>query len=374
MAIPSMFLANCRTWRHALLVVPLAFFVAPAAAKYFAGLVDIGAGRKMYLECSGSGSPTVVLIAGKGNGAADWSEVLDPADPVHDADYDALAWGKGELRPSASAVFPSVSHFTRICAYDRPGTRMDGPDRSTPVAQPHSAGQAAEDLHRLLAAAGEHGPYVLVPHSYGGLIATLFARTWPGEVAGLVMVDAATPLIREVAGPERIAKWDALNRRSVPEAPEAIMLLDAFAMIDAAAPLRKLPAVVLASDKPWQPPSAQPEAEPAGGVSFADWQASETLLSASLDARLVSHTNSGHNIYAYAPQLVVDAIREVVDDVRAAVADLERPPPCRSVPRRARRWRRRSTRASQARACRAPPSASGSRAREAGSRPAASPI
>ena len=150
------------------------------------GLVDIGSGRKMYLECSGTGSPTVVLISGKGNGAADWSEVLDPADPEHHADYDAMAWGKGNLHKSDSAVFPMVSRFTRVCAYDRPGTRLDGPDQSTPVAQPHPVDQAAGDLHRLLRAAGEPGPYVLVPHSYGGLIATLFARTWPEDVDGLV--------------------------------------------------------------------------------------------------------------------------------------------------------------------------------------------
>ena len=199
----------------------------------------------MYLECSGTGSPTVVLISGKGNGAADWSEVLDPADPAHDADYDAVAWGKGDLHKSESAVFPMVSRFTRVCAYDRPGVRLDGPDQSTPVAQPHPADQAADDLHRLLMAAGEPGPYVLVPHSYGGVVATLFARTWPDEVDGLVMVDAATPLMREVASPEAVAKWDAFNRRSAPEAPEAVMLIDAFAKIDATAPLRELPAVVL---------------------------------------------------------------------------------------------------------------------------------
>ena len=48
-----------------------------------ARLVDIGGGRKMYLECRGTGSPTVVLISGKGNGAADWNEILDPDDPAH---------------------------------------------------------------------------------------------------------------------------------------------------------------------------------------------------------------------------------------------------------------------------------------------------
>ena len=168
------------------------------------GLVDIGGGRKMHLECSGRGSPTVVLISGKGNGAADWSEILDPADPAHDADYDALAWGQGELHRRASAVFPSVSRFTRVCAYDRPGVRLEGPEVSTPIVQPHPADQAADDLHRLLVAAGEAGPYVLVPHSYGGVVAILLAQAWPGEVDGLVMVDAVAPLLRQVASAEAL--------------------------------------------------------------------------------------------------------------------------------------------------------------------------
>jgi pimeloyl-ACP methyl ester carboxylesterase len=242
--------------------------------------------------------------------------VLAPGDPVHEADYDAMAWGKGVLMKSDAAVFPAVARFTRVCAYDRPGVRLNGPDRSTPVAQPHPADQAADDLHRTLTAAGEAGPYVLVPHSYGGVVATLFARTWPDEVAGLVMVDTVTPLMREVASPEAVAKWDASNRTSAPEAPEAVMLLDAFAKIDAAAPLRELPAVVLAADKPWLPPDTD-NSDPAAGVTFADWRASEDLLAKSLGTTLIAATNSGHNIYAYSPQLVIDAIRDVADAVRA---------------------------------------------------------
>jgi pimeloyl-ACP methyl ester carboxylesterase len=178
--------------------------VAPglAAAADVSGRVDIGGGRKMYLACSGVGSPTVVLISGKGNGAADWKAVLDPADPAHNADYDAVAWGKGDLHESESAVFPMVSRWTRVCAYDRPGTRLEGADHSTPIAQPHRADQAADDLHRLLTAAGEFSPYVLVAHSYGGVISTLFARTWPAEVTGLVMVDTVTELMQRIASPE----------------------------------------------------------------------------------------------------------------------------------------------------------------------------
>jgi hypothetical protein len=84
-----------------LLLVPLATAVAHAAGSGdFAGLVDIGGGRKIYLECRGTGSPTVVLVGGLRASAEDWS--------IGDK--------------SAPPVFPEVAKFTRVCAYDRPGT------------------------------------------------------------------------------------------------------------------------------------------------------------------------------------------------------------------------------------------------------------
>ena len=61
---------------------------------------------------------------------------------------------------------------------------------------------------------------MLVAHSYGGVIATLFARTWPAEVVGLVMVDTVTELMQTIASPEALAKWDEVNRRSSSGAPE----------------------------------------------------------------------------------------------------------------------------------------------------------
>jgi pimeloyl-ACP methyl ester carboxylesterase len=304
------------------LLVSFVPILAPGAAHAlgngdFAGLVDIGSGRKMYLECRGTGSPTVVLISGKGNGAADWNEILDPGDPIHTAPTDLLAVGQGKLVASDKAVLPSVSSFTRICAYDRPGVRMNGQDISTPIPQPHAVDRAVDDLHRLLTAAGEAGPYVLVAHSYGGVIAMLFTRTYPDEVAGLVMVDAVTELMNKVASPQAVAAWDAKNRISVPEAPEAVELLDAFAKIEAAPPRRELPAIVLSADKPWPAiGDAQSAATEGEMVTFANWLASEDMLAKFLDAPRITQTNSGHNIYQYSPQLVVDAIRQVVDALR----------------------------------------------------------
>jgi D-alanyl-D-alanine carboxypeptidase len=129
-----------------------------------------------------------------------------------------------------------------------------------------------------------------------------------------------TQLMGQIASPEALAKWDEFNRKSTPEAPEGVMIIDAFAKIDAAPPRGELPAVVLSADKPWEPPSDQKKSDPVAGVTFADWQASVRLLATSLNAKLITKTRSGHNIYAYSPQLVIDAIREVVDAVRAGNA------------------------------------------------------
>ena len=141
----------------------------PRQALTLPELVDIGAGREMYLECRGAGSPTVVLVAGLKASADDWSIA-------------------GQ---SAAAVLPEVAKFTRVCAYDRPGTPVgEKPSRSDPVEQPTTARDAVADLRALLSAAGEAGPYVLVGHSYGGLVVRLYASTYPEDVSGLVLVDA----------------------------------------------------------------------------------------------------------------------------------------------------------------------------------------
>jgi pimeloyl-ACP methyl ester carboxylesterase len=283
----------------------------------FAELVDIGDGREIYMECSGEGSPTVVLVSGKGNGARDgWSEALDPADPVHQVSYDAVAVGQGDLQERESAVFPSVAKFTRVCAYSRPGTGLDGPATSTAVPQPHPIGNAVSDLHALLDAAGESGPYVVVGHSYGGLVATLFASTYPDDVAGLVMNDSVNEFITTTATPEELVDWNELNKVTdgTVEGVELALALEAML---AAPDLPDVPAVVLSADKPPDPAGMQGIIERFGPVpTFSEWLASVELLATSLDAKHITETNSGHNIEVYQPQLVAGAIEEVVDAVR----------------------------------------------------------
>jgi len=146
---------------------------APAAVGDFAGLVDIGGGRRLYLECRGQGSPTVVLEAGYRNHGGIWSvEPVDGQQPT---------------------VLHGVAAFARVCSYDRPGTVLSPEDlsRSDPVPQPRTAQDIVTDLHALLHAAAVAEPYVLVGHSDGGLFVRLYASTYPGEVVGMVLVGHA---------------------------------------------------------------------------------------------------------------------------------------------------------------------------------------
>jgi hypothetical protein len=119
-----------------LLLVPLVTALGSAAAHAaesgdFAGLVAIGGGRKMYLECRGIGSPTVVLVAGLKGSAEDWNIT----------------------KQSKPTVFAEVAKFTRVCAYDRPGTPVgEKPSRSDPV--PRKPGAELRGLLQLLAGPG----------------------------------------------------------------------------------------------------------------------------------------------------------------------------------------------------------------------------
>src|SRR5271165_6780990 len=212
---------------------------AIAAGSDFAGLVKIGGDRKMYLECRGTGSPTVVFVSGLKGSAEDW---------------------KISTKQSELAVFGEVAKITRACAYDRPGTPVEEkPSRSDPVPQPTTAGDAVADLHALLSAAGEAGPYVLVGHSYGGLVVRLYASTYPQDVSGLVLVDALTEGLRDAETPEQ---WAIQRKLMEGEIRESLVLYPAlerndpdrsFDQMRAAPKLCPLPLIVLSADRPWGP-------------------------------------------------------------------------------------------------------------------------
>jgi len=287
----------------------------PAAARAAesgdaARLVGINGGRKMYVDCRGSGSPTVVLIAGLKGSAADWNTA----------------------EKQTPTVFPEVAKFTRVCAYDRPGTVSEKPSRSDPVQQPTTAQDAVLDLHGLLRAAREPLPYVLVGHSYGGLIARLYASSYPDEVSGLVLIDPLTEGLQEAETPEQWAVQRTLMEGEISESVALYPDLEridpdrSFDQIRAAPRLRPLPLIVLSADRPWGPqiPAMIAEGKLPATVPMdfgyvtdaAQKRGQEKLARLVRNAKHITNTKSGHEIHKEQPQLVIGAIREVVDAVR----------------------------------------------------------
>ena len=275
--------------------------VAATEVSNSGGLVDIGGGRKIYLKCRGTGSPTVVLISGTRGAHDDWTDLIDPKNPV------------GATKPDESAVFPQVSKFTQVCAYDRPGTtRNDNTvTASTPVRQPTTAQQGVADLHALLIAAREPGPYILVGHSWGGLIARLFASTYPDQVSGLVLVDPASEFLKSSLTPTQWATYiEATKKLMEPNGLEAPDHARTLELLRDTPQVRPMPVAVLTSDKRFDFGAGGAETWPA-------WRTAHDRLTKILNAKHVSNTNSSHVIQMEQPQRVVDAIRQVVEAVRS---------------------------------------------------------
>jgi pimeloyl-ACP methyl ester carboxylesterase len=276
----------------------------------FSGMVDIG-GRSLHLECRGSGSPTVILEAGFRTRADLWMDDL--------------------IQPEAprTMVLPGVAQFTRVCAYDRPGTATvsDGellPSRSDAVPMPRTAQDAVSDLHALLEEAAVPGPYVLVGHSYGGLFVRLYAATYPDEVVGMVLVDAFSETLRDEMTTEQWRAYDEIFQPVPAELADYSDLeftdLDASLdqMLDAAAvsPLRSIPLVVMSRGQVMAMPADLPGGL-SGALLEAAWQSAQEGLAGLLpDARHVIATESEHYIQLQQPELVIDAVRDVVDAVR----------------------------------------------------------
>lgn len=137
-------------------------------------LVD---GHSLYLHCVGTGEPAVVLFNGLGERTSSW------------------AW----VRQSASST-------TRVCAFDRAGEGWSGAANGR-----QDGHQLSSDLHELLRVAHVRGPYVLAGHSVGGVYALLYAEQYPREVAGVALIDSATPYQFDL--PDYPSFYNTLGRR-----------------------------------------------------------------------------------------------------------------------------------------------------------------
>ncbi len=260
----------------------------------FAGLVTLPDGREIFAECSGQGTPTVVMVPGSRSWHAVWDAVDDPS--------------TGELNASESSVFGRVAKVTRVCTYDRPGTSpADGSPASTLVTQPTTAQQGADDLQAWLTAAKIPGPYVLVAHSWGGMLTIEYAANHAGDVSGLVFVDSATPNLQDALTSQQWATFigalSPLVDGSNAEVPNYPASMDAVRA--AASNLPDVPTVVITADQQFDFGAGGAETWPAWGQAQAEFARQH-------NARQITETHSSHMIPLEQPQLVTDAVFGVV--------------------------------------------------------------
>ena len=292
-------------------------------------LVPVGDGRALYLYCEGTGGPAVVMDSGLGDDASSWRQVQD------------------QIAAKAK---------TLVCVYDRAGY-----GRSTGPAGPRDTHAEVADIAALLKAAKVAGPYVLVGHSMGSFNVRLFAYQHPKQVAGIVLVDpsadnqmaviaatapstlklqeaqnahthacaaldASPATLKSCAGPPPFDLPPELAGKGIGVPPAGYYAavaaeLDAFEGVDSkqtVAARRKLGAIPLivltASDTTKAPGLPQAEIDE-GAKAWSHLHDEIAALSTKGVNRLVE--GSGHYIQKQKPQVVIDAVAEVVAAVRA---------------------------------------------------------
>jgi pimeloyl-ACP methyl ester carboxylesterase len=238
----------------------------------------------MHLTCSGSGPVTALLVTGFGSVAADtWQDVA-----------------------------PAVSHDARVCSYDRfgIGTSDAPPRRQTFATQ-------AEDLHELLVAAGEPGPYVLAGHSFGGDVSVSFASRFADEVEGLLLIDtspadwpaAACAVPHDGSDMAATFRGTCASLSDPRGNPERLDGVRAFAEVAEVGPLGDLPMTVLTrADLEYGDLGAAGQRELAR--VWHDGQAHWASLSSS--SRVVPVEDTSHYIPNDQPAVVVEHLLDLL--------------------------------------------------------------
>ena len=245
--------------------------------------VDIG-GRSLFIDCRGSGSPTVILESGLTSDTSDWDDVID-----------------------------QIAGFTRVCAYDRANN-----GQSDPVG-PHSGAQSVADLERLVEVGEIPPPYVLVAWSFGGPIARIYAAEHPDQVVGMVLVDTDPADYRREGSPfvpddvrER-SYWASQNDEEL----DLDATLDLVRQVSTPGSFDDHPLVILTPSTPNSGNIGEGGSQGLPGPRVPELdelylrlEREMTKLSSSSTFQLVDDT--GHCIQCDRPDLVIDAIRTVV--------------------------------------------------------------
>jgi len=238
--------------------------------------------RRLWIACRGDGNPTVILEAGINTGSSIWQFVL-----------------------------PGVAATTRVCAYDRAGI-----GRSSTTPRPRDSQQAVDDLHGLLVTAGIPGPYVFVAHSFGGLNVRYYQSQYPQDVLGMVLVDtvhedrfAATA---KILTPEQEREFE-MGRSGAPNNPSELSYYRSSDLVRRFAhDLPDIPITVIARGRAERWPPGYPT-EALERV-WRDLQ--QDLAARAPQGRFLIAEQANHNIPGEQPQMIVDATRSMINQIR----------------------------------------------------------
>ena len=265
---------------------------SPGAESETTRSIDVG-GRRLVLTSSGRGTPTVVLETGLGAESDEWNTVQR-----------------------------TIAKVTGVVRYDRAWRGA-----SDPAPRPRTAHHLADDLSALLLNAAIPGPYVLVGHSLGGLVARVFAHRYPSAVVGLVLVDAAHEDQFEVFGPTfppphpeephgltATRKFWTTGWRDPSSTTEGIDLPASCAQAREVTSLGGLPVHVMTAgsfiNQPLLPEVRRPQLQ-------RMWdQLQQQFLQLSPNATHARIMSCGHFLQREAPDRVAQAVLELVERVR----------------------------------------------------------
>ena len=248
-----------------MILVGSAVLLCSPAAGAAGQVVDAG-GQRQWIDCQGIGSPTVVISSGLNADHRMWNRVL-----------------------------PAFRKLTRTCIYDRPGL---GSSPSRSGSKVTDAGKQASELRSLLTTVGESGPYILVAHSYAGLIARAFAAENGSDLAGMLLIDAVFPGIHRT--------YTASYRGNWHEGGTTINMNASERATKGGPDLGSLPLIVLTAG------TAHPT-----GENDKRWNA-EQAKAAGLSTNSLNwfDAKSGHVIQQDDPTRVIAAVRQLVSAAR----------------------------------------------------------
>jgi pimeloyl-ACP methyl ester carboxylesterase len=259
-------------------------------------LVDVG-GHRLHLWCMGTGAPPVILEAGLGGSSTDWGFVQ-----------------------------PEIARFTRVCSYDRAGMGYSDPGPS-----PRTARRIAEELGKLIDRSSLQGPVVLVAASSGGFDVRVFASDHTDRVAGLVLIDAShEDQAHEVP---RLARWVPLlsslgvfRLLGISFGPSPAMLATSVQRFDRATRfraagyqaaadeiihIRESASEVRSSRRKLPIPVVVVTGARGADATWRNLQRDQVTLS-ERGCQIVAE-QSGHLVQIDQPEIVVDAVRSVID-------------------------------------------------------------